>query len=95
LHWEVRTKAGVPVDPFSVLNKQPVVSKYWVRVDKAQAAVRVSPTSASALAGSKYLYKGNTFQAVGTVRGESVNGNNVWYVSAMGHYVWSGGLTKI
>ncbi len=69
---------------------------FWVRVDKAKACVRNQPNSKTgALAGSKYLYQGNTFQASETVVGENVSGNNIWYKSWKGNYVWSGGLTRI
>lgn len=69
---------------------------FWVRVDKEKACVRDQPNSQTgALAGSKYLKRGNTFQASGTVIGENVSGNNIWYKSWKGNYVWSGGLTKI
>lgn len=71
-------------------------NSFWVRVDKAKACVRNQPNSKTgALAGSKYLYQGNTFEAAGTVVGENVNGNNIWYKSWKGNYVWSGGLTRI
>lgn len=78
------------------LNSNPTPSLFWVRIDKEKACVRSQPNSnTGALAGSKYLYKGNTFQAVGTVEGENVSGNNIWYKSWKGNYVWSGGLTRI
>ncbi|MBP3464123.1 MAG: CHAP domain-containing protein [Clostridia bacterium] len=71
-------------------------SLFWVRVDKAKACVRNQPNSKTGtLVGSRYLYKGNTFQASGTVVGENVSGNNIWYKSWKGNYVWSGGLTRI
>ncbi len=69
---------------------------FWVRVDKEKACVRNQPNSQTGtLAGSRYLYRGNTFQASGTVIGENVSGNNLWYKSWKDNYVWSGGLTKI
>lgn len=69
---------------------------FWVRVDKEKACVRDQPNSQTGkLAGSQYLYKENTFQASGTVVGENVSGNNIWYKSWKGNYVWSGGLTRI
>lgn len=73
----------------------PVSTNFTVRVDKAIANVRSKPNSQSALAGSKQLEKGNTFVAVGTVVGENVSGNNIWYQSAKGNFVWSGDLTRI
>lgn len=69
--------------------------KFWVRVDKEEAAVRSEPNQNSPQVGSKVLYKGNTFEAVGTVEGENVGGNNIWYKSWKGNYVWSGGLTRM
>lgn len=71
-------------------------SLFWVRVDKEKACVRSEPnTKTGKLQGSKYLYKGNTFQAKGTVIGENVSGNSIWYESWKGNFVWSGGLTRI
>lgn len=56
--------------------------------------VRESPTSSAPLAGSQKLARGDTFQVVALVDGESVNGNNKWWLSARGNYVWSGGTTS-
>lgn len=70
-------------------------SSFTVRVDKTEAAVRSQPNSNSSQVGSKILYKGNTFEAVGTVIGENVAGNNIWYKSWKGNYVWSGGCKRI
>ena len=70
-------------------------TSFTVRVDKAEAAVRCQPNSKSALAGTRILKRGNTFKAVGTVIGENVGSNNIWFKSAKGNYVWSGGLSRI
>lgn len=75
-----------------------VTKEFMVRVDKSEANVRKEPNTKAALVpqpGADCLKKGDTFKAVGTVTGESVNGNNIWYKSAKGNYVWSEGLTKI
>lgn len=69
--------------------------RFWVRVDKEEAAVRSEPNKNAKQVGSKVLYKGNTFEAIGTVEGENVGGNNIWYKSWKGNYVWSGGLTRM
>ena len=70
-----------------------------VRVDKAEANVRKEANSYSELimqpGGQDCLRKGDVFAAVGTVVGENISGNNIWYKSKKGNYVWSGGLTKI
>jgi len=76
-------------------NQSNIIEDFTVRVDKAVANVRSDPSSASALAGSQKLYKGDKFISTGTVIGENVNGNNVWYKSKKGNYVWSWGLTKL
>jgi hypothetical protein len=72
-----------------------VLPAFAVRVDKASAAVRTAPSLNAALGGSSVLYRGDIFQAVAVVVGDSVNGNNKWYKSSRGNYVWSGGLTRI
>lgn len=39
------------------------------------------------------LQAGDTFTAIGAVTGESVDGNDVWLESSLGHYVWSEGTS--
>ncbi|MDD4375490.1 MAG: CHAP domain-containing protein [Clostridia bacterium] len=68
---------------------------FWVMVEKKAANVRKQPSLKAALSGSKVLYKGDKFEAVGIVNGDSVSGNNKWYHSKVGNYVWSGGLKTI
>ena len=76
-------------------DKKNIEEYFLVRVDKAKAMVRKEANSQSALAGSKELVKGDTFKAVATVKGENVSGNDIWYKSKVGNFVWSGGLSKI
>lgn len=70
-----------------------------VRIDKDAANVRTEPNTTSGFvkqpSGECYLVRGDVFESVGTVEGENVSGNNIWYKSKKGNYVWSGGLTKI
>ena len=77
----------------------PVQSEFSVRVDKEAANVRTESNTKSTIviqpSGKDYLARGTVFLAVGTVMGESINGNNIWYKSKKGNFVWSGGLTKI
>lgn len=80
---------------FRPKNQNNLIDYYKVRVDKKVAMVRSQPNSNSALAGSQKLVKGDIFNVVGTVIGESVNGNNIWYKSKVGNFVWSGGLRRI
>ena len=58
-----------------------------------EAYVRVAPTTSAALGGSKVLEPGDTFAYTSKVAGQSVGGNNIWYHSSLGHYVWSGNAT--
>lgn len=81
-YFKPYTPAPAPIPP----------KTFTVRIDKAQAAHRVSPNSKAKLIN---IYgRGQTFPAFGTVVGERVYGNNVWYRTAQG-YVWSGGLRRI
>lgn len=70
-------------------------SNFNVRVDKAEANVRTAPSINAPLGGSQVLHQGDTFVSVGTVTGDNVNGNNIWYKSTKGNYLHSNGLTKI
>lgn len=62
-----------------------------VHVLAAKLNVRSQPTSQSATAGSIQLVKGDVFTAVALVEGETVSGNNKWWKSSLGNFVWSGG----
>jgi hypothetical protein len=53
--------------------------------------VRPSPNTSSPLSGSGTLHAGDTFTATNEVVGQSVDGNDLWWVSSLGNYVWSGG----
>lgn len=53
--------------------------------------VRSAPTTTAPLAGSQRLTQGQTFAYSSKVIGQNVAGNNVWYRSTKGNYVWSGG----
>lgn len=76
--------------------KKSTIKEFKVRVDKSCGAmVRKAPNTKSALAGSRFLNKGDVFIATEIVTGEKVSGNDKWYHSKVGNYVWSGGLTKI
>ena len=53
--------------------------------------VRSAPSTTAPLAGSQTLSTGDQFTATSEVTGESVSGNDQWWVSSAGNYVWSGG----
>lgn len=61
---------------------QTATTSFNVKVSKSLAMVRTQPNSKAALGGSKELHQGDTFLATGTVSGQSVSGNNIWYKSA-------------
>lgn len=56
--------------------------------------VRASPTTTAPLAGSQRLSRGDKFTATSVVQGESVQGENRWWVSSFGNYVWAGGTIE-
>jgi hypothetical protein len=69
------------------------VSEYpkWVRVKSGWGAyVRSAPNTSAPLAGSRFLPFGTPFRVAGIVTGQSVGGNNKWYKSMYGNYIWSG-----
>lgn len=107
LHFEVRINDKC-VDPLPYFqDKKSIVdygyvapTEFKVRVDKVCGAyVRKEPNTKSATVvqpgNQPYLKKGDVFVAVGTVKGEKVSGNDIWYKSKKGNYVWSFGLAKI
>ena len=58
-----------------------------------QCNVRTAPSTSAPLGGSMVLYPGDTFAYSEKVVGQSVGGNNIWYHSVKGNYVWSGNVT--
>lgn len=94
------TKLESYVDPFVYISKDPDVGKdvapaypKWVRVKSLGGAnVRSKPTTASSLAGSRYLPFGTPFRVVGVVAGQAIGGNNRWYKSIHGNFIWQGNI---
>jgi hypothetical protein len=80
-----KTNVKVPAQKTSGFPKR-------VKVVVPALMVRKRPTTASPLSGSRRLTKGTVIQVNGVVNGQSVSGNNKWYISIYGNYVWSGGL---
>ena len=56
--------------------------------------VRSGPATSFPLAGTQRLVRGNNFTVVGWVEGENVSGENRWWLSQFGNYVWVGGTTQ-
>lgn len=72
------------------------ISQYPIRVTVNVNFLRVrsSPSTTASLAGSKYLRKGDSFMVAGWVTGENIGGENRWWVSSKGNYVWVGGTKE-
>jgi len=66
-----------------------------ILVTASSLNVRIAPNTTALLAGSGTLYAGDSFTAVNEVAGQSVDGNNLWWVSSLGNYVWSGGTSVV
>lgn len=56
----------------------------------ANVFVRTAPNTNAPLGGNQKLTRGTIITVNGIVDGQSVNGNNKWYVSIKGNYLWSG-----
>jgi hypothetical protein len=83
------TTASTPVTTANNTNQ--VSFPATILVDVTSLNVRSAPETSAPLAGSETLASGDEFTATTEVTGESVDGNDIWYVSSLGNYVWSGG----
>ncbi len=59
------------------------------------ANVRTAPNTSAPLGGSMTLAPGDQFNYSAKVYGESVSGNNIWYRSTKGNFVWSGNVKDV
>jgi hypothetical protein len=76
--------------------KKPTPKRKLVKVVGAGGAyVRDRATTKSPLSGSKYLRNGVTFEYTDIVKGQKISGNDKWYKSKKGNFVWSGNLKKV
>ncbi|UVG35179.1 endolysin [Microbacterium phage Cece] len=100
-HWEVRTGGadGSHQDPHAWVNAM-IASEVTANVGAGQRTAgsggvkrRSQPTSQSAEAG-EWLSPGTVGNFTGWIRGENVNGNDVWYQGTSGHWFWSGGFNE-
>lgn len=83
--------SGAPVTPAPTPIPVPAVSTGTATVTVDSVRVRVAPNTSADLGGSKNLTRGQTFDYVGAVQGQSVNGVSTWLKSTKGNYVWAGG----
>lgn len=84
--------AGNPISAPTPSVPTPASALETVTVSADVLNVRSAPNTSAPLSGSMTLKKGDTFQIVGRVQGQSVNGVSTWVKSKMGNYVWAGGL---
>lgn len=73
------------------MNRQREGFPKTIRVKVSTLYVRAYPDPTAPLAGSERLSLGDTFTAVDEVEGKNVEGENRWYLSSRGNYVWKGG----
>jgi N-acetylmuramoyl-L-alanine amidase len=83
---------GQPTTPSVPVPQPPQPAYETVKVAVDSLFVRSAPNTSAPLRGSQVLSKGDTFQIVGRVQGQSVSGVSTWVVSRYGNYVWAGGL---
>lgn len=79
------------------LSHQPIVAPPAANgVHNGQAALRIvhngnlRPSPRTDGQPIRLLLAGDTFASVGSIQGESVRGNRVWYRNGDGHYIWAG-----
>lgn len=81
INWEAQSPIVVP----------PATSGFPKKVTtNANVYVRTQPNTSAPLGGSLKLSKGTTITVTGIVQGQNVAGNDKWYVSIKGNYMWSG-----
>jgi len=77
---------------------KPEVNTLYVRSEPVRRSVKKPKATwpfykviQTNLSGSQKLIGKNTFKVQGFVKGEKISGNDLWWVSSQGNYVWSGG----
>lgn len=94
------TASGAPPINFGSIGSNPssgaAVPEFpmTVHVNVNLLYVRSAPNSSAPLAGSQELHYGDSFTAQGYVTGEMVSGENRWWQSSFGNYVWAGGTEE-
>ncbi len=91
------TAAPAPLtSPTSILSPAgaPAGFPRTVTVNVDELRVRAAPNTSAPLSGSNVLNRGDVFVAVAYVTGESIDGENRWWLSQRGNYVWTGGTAE-
>lgn len=65
-----------------------------VTVNVRALKVRTEPNTSAPLGGSRYLYNNDKFITTSFAIGEKVEGENRWWISTKGNYVWVGGTKE-
>ena len=86
--------APAVAQPTTAVQFKPNAYPRTVTVSVDTLRVRSAPYSTSALAGSQYLRRDDQFIVTGYITGENVDGENRWWTSQFGNYVWVGGTTQ-
>jgi hypothetical protein len=86
--------APAVAQPPTAVQFQPNKYPRTVNVNVSTLRVRATPYTTGALAGSQYLYNGDQFIVTGYVTGENVDGENRWWTTQFGNYVWVGGTAE-
>jgi hypothetical protein len=73
----------------------PVASGGGTAEAVSTANVRNAPNISAPLSGSQTLNPGDQFAYSAKVHGERVSGNDIWYHSLKGNYVWSGNIKDV
>ena len=74
--------------------KETEITPRVISVNVDALFVRSGPATSFPLAGSQRLVRGNTFTAVAWTEGENVGGENRWWKSSFGNFVWVGGTAE-
>lgn len=88
----VDVKMGQVISSFAKPKPKAKPKLTWKTVKVPLVYVRDKPTTKSKLSGSRFLLRGMRFRTTGLVKGQSVKGNNKWYKSKAGNYIWAGGV---
>jgi uncharacterized protein YraI len=89
------TTSGAPTITISTPTSSVPTSQFpmTVTVNVNELYVRSGPATTYPLSGSQTLHYGDTFTAIGFVDGQDVSGENRWWESQYGNYVWVGGTS--
>lgn len=88
-----------PIELENILSQQEIPTKtvefpFTATVNVRALRVRTEPNTSAPLGGSRYLYNNDKFITTSFAIGEKVEGENRWWISTKGNYVWVGGTKE-